>query len=180
MRNINIRPTCQEIEDMLIKNNIEDLTQIEQELIERHISYCSECKKYSQVLININQAFVSTPRDDSMPLAAIRKNALTKIAGNRGTFSAFWYSLLSLFEYRIPVYQALVMILVALVLLIGFDYANSEQNSLSMIWSDSHQLEGMISDTNYVLDSLQMLERQRIGKNVLEDSILTQFITTAM
>jgi hypothetical protein len=180
MRNVNIRPTCQEIEDMLIKKNIEDLTQIDQELIERHLSYCLECKKYSQILFNINQAFVSPHRNDSMPLLGIRENTLKKISRSSGTLSTFWYSLLSLFEYRIPVYQALGMILVALVLLIGFDYANSEQNSLSMIWSDSHQLEGMISDKNYVLDSLQLLERQRIGKNVLEDSILTQFITTAM
>jgi hypothetical protein len=180
MRNVNKRATCQEIEDMLIKKNIEELTHGEQELIERHLSYCSECKKYSQLLFNINQAFVSPRRDDSMPLAGIRENTLKKISGYRGRFSTFWYSLLNLFEYRIPVYQALGMILVVLVLLIGFDYANSEQNALGMIWSDSHKLEGMISDKNYVLDSLQLLERQRIGKNALEDSILTQFITTAM
>jgi len=180
MSRANIKPDCQEIEYILLKGSVEEISTQEQQLIEQHLNFCPQCKKYEHFLLDIKRAITSSPDNNVEPFPRIRENALKKISGYPGVISMFWNSIISLFEYRIPIYQALVMIFIIFVLLVGFNFASSRQNSFMILSSEWNKSEGMLSNENFALDSLQLLERQRIGKNVLEDSVITRLITTAM
>jgi hypothetical protein len=172
--------TCHEIEHILLKKSIEEISIKEQQIIEQHLRYCHQCKRYEHFLVDIKRAFTTPQNNNLEPLHEIRENALKIMSGYRGVFSMLWNSIIGLFEYRIPIYQPMAVILIIFVLLVGFKFAGPGKNIFVISGSEDNKSHGMILNESFALDSLQVLERQRIGKNVLEDSVLTNFTTTAM
>jgi len=96
-------------------------------------------------------------------------------------FNLLWQRLLSMLEYRIPVYQGLIGVACCLLIFVvihSFSRSSQPQSGSFKYYSQ------MIADTTFsqinVIKNLQIIEQQKIGKNVSEDTLLTRFIVSSM
>jgi hypothetical protein len=176
MRKEKLEITCQEVEHILIKQDIENISEYEQLLVERHIQKCRECEQYDYILLKIKSTMTAVHQEKLIPDPNINKNILKKISRQPMIIYTGWEALKSIFEFRIPVYQVLSVMAVFFLLLIAFSPSDSLTEPTMNIGQESIDLEGVVENLSYRLDSLQLIERQRIGKSVSEDSIMAQFI----
>ena len=172
--------TCEEVENILIKQNIENISETEQQLVENHLRSCEQCKKYEYALLKLKNTLAAVHQDTLMPDPEIKKNISNRIAGRTSVLNNIGQFILEIFEYRIPVYQAIGAMAAVIFILVAFNTVATSTDRNIDILGNSVSLKGVVENLNYRLDSLQLIERQRIGISVSEDSILTQFIRPIM
>jgi hypothetical protein len=176
MRNEKLEKTCQEVEHILINQDIEKISEYDRLLVENHIQKCRKCEQYDYILLKIKNTMTAVDQEKLIPDPNIKKNILKKISRKPMIMNTGWEALKSIFEYRIPVYQVLSVVAVVFILLIAFNPSDTLTESTMNIGQESIDLEEVVENLSYRLDSLQLIERQRIGKSVSEDSIMAQFI----
>jgi hypothetical protein len=172
--------SCEEVENTLIRQNIENISETEQQLVENHLLTCQVCKKYEYILLKLKNTLAVVHQDTLMPDPRIKKNISKRISTHSNVLDNIWQFVLDIFEYRIPVYQALGAMTAITFLLIAYNAIGTPTNRNIDVLGNSILLKGVVENINYRLDSLQLIERQRIGVSVSEDSILTQFIRPIM
>lgn len=180
MRNQKLLLTCKNVENILIKQNIENITEKEQQLVEEHLQSCQECKKYEYILLKIKNTLTAVHQEALIPDTRIKKKITKKINNHHSVLNNIWQFILDLCDYRIPVYQALSVMVAVILLLVAFNRVGSSTDRNIDLLGNSISLKAVVENLNYRLDSLQLIERQRIGVSVSEDSILTQFIKPIM
>ena len=117
--------SCEDVENILIKQNIENITEKEQQLIENHLISCEKCKKYEYVLLKLKNTLSAVHKDSLIPNPSIRKTLSRKMAHRPSVLNNIWHFILDLCEYRIPVYQALGVIGVVVLISIAFNPVGS-------------------------------------------------------
>ncbi len=175
---------CDNIEDLLIKQNIENLSAEESDLLHKHLKACKHCQSYQHELAYIQRSMLMDQKNPLKPDPAIRqivtKQMLRRKPGQQGLLNSFWQWLLNFLDYRIPVYQGLFGIACGLFIFALIHYFPLPDQSVMK--HSPYQLQ--IADTTLyqinVIKNLQIIEQQKIGKNVSEDSVLTRFIVKAM
>jgi len=176
--------TCSNIESLLIKGKLEEITNIEQKMIRNHIEVCEKCRNYESVLINISDTMKIDKRSTIKSSPAIKKNILHKMKSiynnEYKSYKTNWNKLWSVFEYRIPIYQALSIMVVVFLVLFGLNYinvTNIDKSTQRNVLKHSEKLSSSYADTS---DSLQRFNDQNIGRNIQEDSLLIRFVVTSM
>ncbi|UCE04558.1 MAG: hypothetical protein JSW07_13120 [bacterium] len=178
----NIR--CEDIEELLIRQNFEDLTGNEKSLLQEHVKTCNQCRNYQHQLVNFQNSMTISQKSPLRPDPGIRQTVMDRMNALKPKkyriFDSLWQRLLHILEYRIPVYQGLIGIACSLLFFVVinyFSFSNQPQ-------SGSSQYHKMMADTTFhqinVIKNLQIIEQQKIGKNVSEDTLLTRFIFSTM
>jgi len=178
----NIR--CEDIEGLLIRQNFEDLTGNEKSLLQEHVKTCNQCRNYQHHLMNFQNSMAISKKSQLRPDPVIRQTLMDRMNAlkpkNYRIVDSLWQRLLNILEYRIPVYQGLIGIACCLLIFVGINYFSFSNQP----HSESLQYTKMMADTTFyqinVIENLQIIEQQKIGKNISEDTLLTRFIVSSM
>ncbi len=175
--------TCQEIEDFIIKDYLDELNKKQRKLVLQHVYSCSNCSKYAET---VHQISGSLQEDEYIPQPdpEIRKHLLftlkMKKANKERKLVDFMNTIFGFFEYRIPIYQAVLAVLLVAVLLFTVDSivlpARSNRYSTTNYFIIDYNDLPRSSIMNYP----ELLNEQKSGRNVKEDSILTRYMVTVM
>jgi hypothetical protein len=182
--NENPHSNCDDIKQLLVKRIFDELTQDKNLLVEEHLKSCTQCCDYQNTLLNLQNSIQIRTEEKLVPNPAIRENVIQRMKALRpeeaGTLRTTWQRLRGIFEYRIPVYQTLSgLVIIALIFLavkqISFspDQKSPEPQSLA-------RMETPVPAQMSVVDNLDIIDQQKIGQNVKEDTTLTRFIVTTM
>jgi hypothetical protein len=173
---------CDEVERLLIKKDVDGLTPEENLLLEDHLKSCERCRSYQNALLNVQNSIQMDSEEKLIPDPAIRQNIIQRMKTLRpeqtGIFKSGWQYIRNMLEYRIPVYQTLLGIV--LILLISFSintlFLTTEKESSKL--PGFAQMEPLVSSQMGVLDNLEIIDQQKIGISAKEDTSLTRFLVT--
>ena len=151
--------------------------------IKKHIDNCSACQSYLKSLVIFREQLNRKPAKQLQPDPRILNNILAfkKIKKDlHGTKSDtilgnFWV----LLEYRIPVYQALVGILLIFMMFLYLSGSFKSPSDRTMYIDYSGKEEELTSSELYLVDSLSMHRPDR-GQNAKEDSVLMNFLVPSL
>ncbi len=91
-----------------------------------------------------------------------------------------WQKLLGMLQYRIPVYQGVIGMAVSLLIFLAVNFF-SISTKHHPIASPEFRAMGEVAATQLnVINSLEIIEQQKIGRSVSEDTLLTRFVVTTM
>ncbi len=151
--------------------------------VNNHINNCLKCQNYLDNLNILKNHMQESPSKDLKPNPRIIKNIIAykniKTDFQKIRPYSIWGSVRAIFEYRIPVYQALSGAVVALML---FMYISSSVISPGTRATNNEypgNQEGITSSELYVLDTLNLTKPER-GQNAKEDSVLISFLVSTM
>jgi hypothetical protein len=153
------------------------------QILQSHLKDCPACNSYLKRLEVIRGRLIKSPKNNLQPDPRIKKNIIAYKnikSGLKGTKPSFvWNSIRELFEYRIPVYQALsgVVVLLILFIYISNSVLSSGNKALSIEYTGEY--EGISSSQFYLEDTLSLNELER-GENAKEDSVLMSFLVPTM
>jgi len=182
--NENLSLNCDEIEGLLIQRHFDEITQDQSLLVEEHLKSCDRCRTYQKILLNMQNSMQIGAEEKLIPDPAIRQNIIQQLRALKpqeaGIFARGWHYIRSIFEYRVPVYQALFgVVLIALIFLAIKQYPSSaDQKPLEP--RGLAQIETPLPAQMSVIDNLEIIKGQKIGLNVKEDTTLTRFIVSTM
>jgi len=151
--------------------------------VNNHINNCLKCQNYLENINILKNHMQESPLKDLKPNPRIIKNIIAhkniKTGFQKIRHNSIWGSIRTIFEYRIPVYQALSGAVVALML---FMYISSNLispgNRATNIEYSGNQND-ITSSELYVLDTLNLTKPER-GQNAKEDSVLISFLVPTM
>jgi len=171
---------CDEMESLLIKENLDELTTDENLLIKIHLKSCEHCRSFKNALLDLQNSMRIGAKQKPVPHPAIRQNIIrqmkTKKAKEAGVFKSGWQYIRGILEYRIPVYQALFSVALILLFSLGIRQLPFPIEKKPQEQRGFAQLDVPISSQMNVIESLEIIDNQKIGRNAQEDSSLTQFI----
>jgi hypothetical protein len=93
-------------------------------------------------------------------------------------FKTTWQYIRAILGYRIPVYQALFSVALILVISLGVKQLPVPTEKKSPEQIGFAQMDESVSSQLNVIESLEIIDKQKIGRTAQEDSSLTQFIVT--
>jgi hypothetical protein len=175
-------PNCEDIELLLSKRLVDELTDEEKQVVDTHLKSCDRCSSYERILLSLQESVQIKSDEKLAPRPGIRQNIVQRMKDLKpqetGVLQKTYHFFIRLFEYRIPVYQSLTGMILIFLLLMGlkhFPFTFGQKPEKIQIIT---QMDTSIPTQLKVLDNLEILGRQKIGQNVKEDSTLTQFIVT--
>ena len=178
------KSSCAKIEKMLINQKIDKISKEEKKLLITHLDSCENCKKYQSVFDGIQNVLAIEQKGELFPKPEIRENLLNRMRVNQpeksNIFSNFLGDLKSVFSYRIPVYQAVVGIISLFIISFALGKLPSQDriiNSDERVFNSINELS--LTHIN-ILDSLDILNTQKIGLHVSEDTVFTKYINASM
>jgi len=184
MKNLNKNPNidCENIRGLLIKKSMEKLTSEESLLVENHLKSCQGCLSYQNTLLNLENSMRAHAKEKPVPDPAIRRNIVRQMkirrAKDAGIFKTTWQYIRAILGYRIPVYQALFSVALILVISLGVKQLPFPTEKKSPEQIGFAQMNESVSSQLNVIESLKIIEKQKIGRTAQEDSSLTQFIVS--
>ena len=182
--NENPSVNCDDIEGLLIQRHFDEITQVQSLLVEEHLKSCDQCRSYQKTLLSLQNSMQIGAEDKLTPHPAIRQRIVQRMKIQTperiGVFARGWYSIRSIFEYRVPVYQALSgAVLIALIFFAVKQYPSYTHQKPPELQSVA-QMEMPIPAQMAVIENLEIIKGQKIGQNVKEDTTLTRFIVSTM
>ncbi|KPL01284.1 MAG: hypothetical protein AMJ91_00580 [candidate division Zixibacteria bacterium SM23_73_3] len=186
MKKSNENPSlnCDEIEGLLIQGHFDKITQDQSLLVEEHLESCDRCRSYQKTLSGLQNSMQIDVGDKLTPDTDIRETIIQRMktvkAQETGIFRSTWQYIRNVFEYRIPVYQPLlggVLVLLIFFAVRELSFAPDPKSSKLQTFT---QVETPILSQMSVIDNLEIIEAQKIGRSVREDTTLTRFIVSTM
>jgi len=172
---------CTDIENLLIKRLNDNISASEIVILQEHLDSCRQCQDHGETLLKLKSEMQINSGKKIVPDPAIRKYIMKQMTkGEEGVIKKLWRSVGSIFEYRIPVYQGIIGIAVSIFVLLAAQNLPFIQKQESPNINALEDYQDQSLEQIYVLNDLRVIDHQKIGINVKEDTILTQFIVTTM
>ena len=180
MKNDSKNIDCGYIEKIIFEDSIEDISEIEKTKILDHISECMICKR-SEKLMEILSDSLLTEFENSRLVAKPEtikslRNVINPASRDKRSLFGFIEGFL---EFRVPVYQVIIALLVIVLIIIFVNNPRQEFDSLNNNISFIAEI-----DSNKILMNFQnspdMIKNSSKGKSFVEDSVLSSFIQSAM
>ena len=176
--------TCAAFEDLLIQQHVDNLNEAETRKLNQHLENCGHCQQFQNVLCTMSQSITIEETSDLKPDPQIRNLIIQKMKQSQIKRTTFLKDVLRdvwhLLEYRIPVYQGILGILLVILLIWGsIALPIWYQQNFHQIHYPAQEENIQVNQTN-LLNSLDILEPQKIGKAVSEDTMLAKFFSPAM
>jgi hypothetical protein len=182
--NENPNINCEDIQRLLVNKASDELARDEDRLVEEHLKSCGHCRAYQNTLLHLKESMRVGTGEKLVPDPAIRENILQRMKTlqpqETGILRSTWQYIRSVFEYRVPVYQTLSgLALIALIFLATRQISSSPDQTppepRSLV-----RMEMPVPTEMSVVDNLDIIDKQKIGRNVTEDTTLTRFIVSTM
>lgn len=184
MKESNENPSlsCDEIEGLLIQRHFDEIAKNQSHLVEKHLKSCDRCRSYQKILSNLQESMQISTEDRLTPDPVIRENVIRRMktvkAQQLNIFESIWQSVKGVFEYRVPVYQALFAVTLIALMFLGVRQLNLSTDRETPSPQGVVQLQMPISTEVRVIDNLEIVKKQKIGRSVGEDITLTRFIVS--
>lgn len=175
---------CSEIEELLIKQRVveNDLKTAESEVLKTHLATCEECAKYQRVLLKVSHLVAIENEFGLAPNSELKEDLSGRLRAKNipvPKTDSTQKSFLDFLKIKIPVYQAAVgTLLLFLVFYAVSDYGLGNQEKLDS--SPAIFNERPIADSLTMIQNIRLLESQKLGRNIEEDSLLIRFIVTSV
>jgi len=182
--NENPNMNCNEIEALLIQRHFDEITRDQSLLVEKHLKSCGGCRSYQKTLLSLQNSMQIGPGEKLGPDPAIRQNIIGRMKTVRpqepGIFVRGWHYIRGVFQYRVPVYQALFGVALIVLIFLGVRQLNFTTDRKYPSPQGVVQLQVPISTEVSVIDNLEIVKQQKIGRSVSEAITLTRFIVSTM
>jgi hypothetical protein len=182
--NENLNMKCDEIEGLLIQRHFDQITKDQSLLVEKHLKSCDRCRNYQKILSGLQESMTIGTKDKLVPDPAIRENVIRRMKTVKtqpaNIFENTWQSAKRMFEYRVPVYQALFTVALITLIYLGIRQMNFSTNQEVPSPQNVIHLQVPIPTELSVIDNLEIVKQQKIGRSVSEDITLTRFIVSTM
>jgi len=174
---------CSNIQEKIFELTEDGISIDPNSSLSQHISSCRNCQNDLKNMTLLKNSMQIAPSKNLYPDSRILKNIITfktiKSGIQKQKHGSVWRIIRGTFEFRIPVYQALVGVAGALLLFMYISGDNiSTESGMKFIEYAGNQ-KVMMSSELYVLDSLHNLNPER-GQSAKEDSVLISFIVPTM
>lgn len=174
---------CSTYKDKLVELIDGDIPLDREPALRDHINNCEGCQSFLQTTDILKNRMSASPAKDLYPDPRIIKNIMAYQNIKKGLKTAkpisLWERIQEIFEYRIPIYQALGAILLLSIIFIYISNSTISPSRNALLIDYSNDGEGLTSSELYLADSLGMSEVHR-GQNVKEDSVLMSFLVPTM
>jgi len=182
--NENPRINCDDIEGLLIQSHFDEVTRNQSLSVEEHLKSCDRCESFQNTLSNLQNLMQIGVANKLTPDPAIRQNIVQRMRTAKSleakNYRSAWRYLRNIFQYRVPVYQTLFGIILILLIFVALRQFSLSGNQRTPTKQSLTQIEAPILYQLSVADNLEIIGRQRVGRNIKEDTTLTRFIVTAM
>jgi len=178
----NIKNNCDYFKNLIIKSDTEKLRITEKEKVARHLTTCADCREYEETFQQIKQTAASKDELQLVPWETIFKNLQKQYSGrqkqSKKGINALLASIRGLLEYRIPVYQAVLAGLVVLMIYGNSLFPPVFSSKGKFDATDSLIVEASSINPESFAFAWRMVDSQKTGISVEEDSILTSLIVS--
>lgn len=166
----------------LILSDPYTLSEIEKDEIDNHLRICDRCKKYSEFQMRLAKNLNTLPDNELIPDPNIKANLFQKMASKKEGFlpADFYQRLRTLVDYRIPVYQAALAVFFAFVIYFGISTVSDSQIHYSNVAQEMISFSDSSAINLNIIENLNSIRNQNIGRNVAGDSILANFIVSSL
>ena len=175
---------CADIEQILIKKNFENLNNEQKKSLENHLLSCEDCQKYQRILSNLKYSMKIDAKEKMQPDPKIRQTVITQInkskASSQSIISKLFQNIWKFLDYRIPVYQGIMSFAAIVLIFFALNNFPSWDNRNSTETVENFKTEQTTAVHVNILNSLQIIDEQKIGKSAKEDTILTHFLYSSM
>ncbi len=178
------RHPCISVRDLLIKAQYQALPSSDKKLVSGHLKNCTDCRNFQATLIRMTESFDISRRKDLQLDPHIRYHLLermeTRFPRSLSSVSRFREKLKMIFEYRIPVYQALIVFILVLAAVTLFQPSPPPADvyqlpQVTALYPDSAAFENQNVFIHRGLDA-----GDKLGRTLKEDSVLTRYITYSL
>jgi hypothetical protein len=170
---------CQVIQNMIISGNYDKLNSDDSQKIQDHINRCKTCGQYQELMNNISNSMKIQEFKDPDIENKIRRNLIGYLKKKQKIYSHknLWYLILQFFKYRIPIYQSVLAFIVIFFMLYAMKniHFNEEKKDIIIKSVDSLTTYPVPREYNYLIENLDIIEAQRVGESILDDSSVVQF-----
>lgn len=169
--------TCPEVQNLL--NTGENKLDIDS--IGKHLDQCPECMQYSKTIESLEAVY--SLNNDSLnivPDKSVRKSLIREMKMRSVEQHSNWDKLWNLFEYRIPVYQAITGVAIIFIIFFVAEKISWETSDMRSVSNIADVIEKSNFPELYVIDSLKIRNLHNIGRNALEDSAITKYMVTSL
>jgi chorismate mutase len=177
------KKTCNLIQDILIKQSYEGaLPPADIEKLENHLARCELCKKYRQILTEISASQKMQPFDITAVETAVKQAVLHSFPqkNQAGYLQWIWKYVMELFRYRMPVYQSVIAFVILFFFFYKIDSISTEEKENTVQTTDSLAISKIPMNYSYIIDNFEIIESQRIGETIKEDSSVIEFTYTVL
>lgn len=173
---------CAEIEELLIKKSFENLADSEKNVLKEHLKLCDQCRIFEKTLMKIHGSLELAGENVLIPNPAIWDSLVNRIKATKreqaGLLNKVWQSFVASFKIKIPVYKVVLGIVAVFLIFYSLESLNffgREKNSTLL---KPFQTEKLGLDSTTVLEYINLIEKQKIGRSIRDDSLLISFIVT--
>ena len=181
--NENRNRKCDEIERLLIKRGFDELTQQESLLLEDHLRSCDSCRCYQNALSNLQDS-MRIGTEKLAPDPAIRESIIRRMEALRprqaGIAVRGWHHIRDLLQHRIPVYQPVLGAVLVLLIFTVVKHLSMPTEEEPLDVQTLVQTEIVMPTQLSVIDNLEIIKAQKIGRSAGEDTTLARFIVSSM
>lgn len=178
------RKICETVEELLIQQSVTALTEKDAALVREHVQACPDCRLFESQLAEMQQS-EKFEKDETLVAHPEIHAALTqrlnelKQQNRESIFSSTWERVRRIFEYRIPVYQGILGAAVIAIIFLFFQNFN-----VKSISQGNQQIVPPVETNQFtnvqVIHDLKIVDDQKIGTSVSEDTLLTKYVFSVM
>jgi hypothetical protein len=175
--------SCSSYQEQLSEKFDLDFKLNDDQPLKNHVENCPDCHIYLEGLILMKNRLNQSPTKNLYPDPRIIKNISAYKNAKKGLKGAkpnpIWISIRDLFEYRIPVYQALSGVVVIFMVFLYISSGIYSSGKQVHVIDYSREYGDLNSSELYLVDTLSMGNPDR-GQNAKEDSVLMSYLVPIM
>jgi hypothetical protein len=175
---------CKEMKDLLIKRYIQEITPEQKDKLEKHLKICGHCRHLEKTLELITDEMALPPQDTLIPRPDInrlvKRNMQKKPVKPSRDHATLFQKIFSLLDYRIPVYQAALVLVLLLLLLFNINDFSGTSNITPSDFGEVSTVFNVPYGQNTAIIPVDSIDQFKPGRNMLEDSVLTRYLVTSM
>lgn len=173
---------CTGIENLLIQKNFHQLSKKEKSTLKRHFSTCESCRNFTET-INGFYTLLSIPQNNEIkPDPEIREKSILRMKEISPSPEGLVITLKQLFSdflnLKIHVYQAALGIVVLFLSFYTINKFFTPEHGFNFHQIKPSEYHRKIDFQTNTLEQIDMVRKQKIGRNVMEDSLLVKMFNT--
>ncbi len=171
---------CSYVEDILFQSSMDELSMNDKLQITNHIDSCERCQSSEKLLNYFQQSMqIELVENQIIPNPAILKSLKAKLISTNGKQNPILDFIKSFFELRVPVYQ----VVTALLIIGAFSFFLNNKNQNIDLFNNNVSIIAAIDSNKISMsfkNSMELIDNYKKGKSIVEDSVLSSFIQSAM
>jgi hypothetical protein len=171
---------CSFIEEILFQSSVGELDENEKSQIAKHINSCGKCRSSEKLLYYFKQSLQLELRENQLtPNPAILESLKGKLSSANEKQNLIIDFIKGFFELRVPVYQ----VVTALLIIGAFSFFLNNKNQNFDSFSNNVSIIAAIDSNKISMsfkNSMELIDSYKKGKSIVEDSVLSSFIQSAM